>query len=62
MATDVTRLLSTGEVSRILNISPATVYRMAKQGKLFAILLGGYRYYDPEQIAKLKAEREAESR
>jgi excisionase family DNA binding protein len=49
--------LSTGEVARLLFVSPKTVSRWAKEGKLpFMKTLGGHRRYPEAEIRDL-AER-----
>ena len=46
--------LSTGEVAVLLSVSPKTVSRWAKEGKLpFMKTLGGHRRYPEAQIREL---------
>jgi excisionase family DNA binding protein len=53
-ATDTTRYLRTAEVADILQVSPKTVSRWAKEGKLpFLKTLGGHRRYPAAKINQL---------
>jgi len=53
-ATDTSRYLRTAEVADILHVSPKTVSRWAKQGKLpFLKTLGGHRRYPAANINQL---------
>jgi excisionase family DNA binding protein len=46
--------LSTGEVAQLLSVSPKTVSRWAKEGKLpFMKTLGGHRRYPEAEIREL---------
>jgi excisionase family DNA binding protein len=55
---DASRLIATAEAARILNVSPATLWRMANDGRIKAVILGGYRYYNPDDVRKLATARE----
>ena len=56
-ATDYPSYLRTGEVAEILSVSPKTVSRWAKEGKLpFLKTLGGHRRYPEAEIRDLAAE------
>ena len=49
--------LTGSEVAKILQVSPKTVARWAKDGKLEHLrTLGGHRRYDPDAINKLAEE------
>jgi excisionase family DNA binding protein len=53
-ATDTPRYLRTAEVADILHVSPKTVSRWAKEGKLpFLRTLGGHRRYPAAAIRQL---------
>jgi excisionase family DNA binding protein len=53
-ATDTARYLHTAEVADILHVSPKTVSRWAKEGKLpFLKTLGGHRRYPAATINQL---------
>lgn len=53
-ATDTPRYLRTAEVADILHVSPKTVARWAKEGKLpFLKTLGGHRRYPAAKISQL---------
>jgi excisionase family DNA binding protein len=53
-ATSSPNYLSTGEVAGLLYVSPKTVSRWAKEGKLpFMKTLGGHRRYPEAEIRKL---------
>ncbi len=52
--TDQPRYLFTTEVAAILHVSPKTVSRWAKEGKLpFLRTLGGHRRYPEREICEL---------
>jgi excisionase family DNA binding protein len=54
---DLPPYLHTAEVADILQVSPKTVSRWAKEGKLpFLKTLGGHRRYPAAQICQLAAE------
>jgi excisionase family DNA binding protein len=56
-ATDYPSFLRTGEVAEILSVSPKTVSRWAKEGKLpFLKTLGGHRRYPEAEIRDLAEE------
>ena len=56
-APDTPRYLYTAEVADILHVSPKTVSRWAKEGKLpFLKTLGGHRRYPAAEIRQLAAE------
>ena len=56
-ATDYPSYLRTGEVAEILSVSPKTVSRWAKEGKLpFLKTLGGHRRYPEAEIRDLAEE------
>jgi excisionase family DNA binding protein len=56
-ATDYPSYLRTGEVAEILSVSPKTVSRWAKEGKLpFLKTLGGHRRYPAAEIRQLADE------
>jgi excisionase family DNA binding protein len=49
------KFLTPSEVARILHVSPKTVSRWAREGKLpFVITMGGHRRFDPEKIEGLR--------
>lgn len=51
--------LTRSEVARLFGVSPATVARWTREGKLpFLLTLGGQRRYAREQIVDLVRERE----
>jgi excisionase family DNA binding protein len=53
-APDLPRYLRTAEVAAILHVSPKTVSRWAKEGKLpFLKTLGGHRRYPAAEIRQL---------
>jgi excisionase family DNA binding protein len=53
--------LRTAEVARLLHVSPKTVSRWAKEGKLpFVTTLGGHRRYPAQPIHELVARLAAE--
>jgi excisionase family DNA binding protein len=55
-APSTARLLHTSEVAALLGVSPKTIARWAKNGKLpFRRTLGGHRRYDPAVIRDLAA-------
>jgi len=55
--TPLPRSLSTGEVAGLLFVSPKTVSRWAKEGKLpFMKTLGGHRRYPEAEIRELAEE------
>jgi excisionase family DNA binding protein len=50
------RYLTTGEVARILRVSPKTVARWAQEGRLpHLVTLGGHRRFPEEPIESLAA-------
>jgi excisionase family DNA binding protein len=54
--------LRTGEVAEILSVSPKTVSRWAKEGKLpFLKTLGGHRRYPEAEIRELAEELRVEA-
>ena len=56
-APDLPRYLLTAEVADILHVSPKTVSRWAKEGKLpFLKTLGGHRRYPAAEIRQLVEE------
>ena len=56
-ALDLPRYLHTAEVADILHVSPKTVSRWAKEGKLpFLRTLGGHRRYPAAEIRQLAEE------
>ena len=56
-APDLPRHLHTAEVADILHVSPKTVSRWAKEGKLpFMSTLGGHRRYPAAEIRQLAEE------
>jgi excisionase family DNA binding protein len=56
-ATTPPSYLSTGEVADLLYVSPKTVSRWAKEGKLpFMRTLGGHRRYPEAEIRELASE------
>ena len=56
-ATNYLSYLRTGEVAEILSVSPKTVSRWAKEGKLpFLKTLGGHRRYPEAEIRGLAEE------
>jgi excisionase family DNA binding protein len=56
-APDLPRYLRTAEVADILHVSPKTVSRWAKEGKLpFLKTLGGHRRYPAAEIRQLADE------
>jgi excisionase family DNA binding protein len=56
-AADTRNYLRTAEVADILHVSPKTVSRWAKEGKLpFLKTLGGHRRYSAAQIRQLADE------
>jgi excisionase family DNA binding protein len=56
-ATTYPSYLSTGEVANLLYVSPKTVSRWAKEGKLpFMKTLGGHRRYPEAEIRELAEE------
>ena len=56
-APDLPRYLYTAEVADILHVSPKTVSRWAKEGKLpFLKTLGGHRRYPAAEIRQLADE------
>jgi len=56
-ATNHPSYLSTGEVAGLLSVSPKTVSRWAKEGKLpFMKTLGGHRRYPEAEIRELADE------
>ena len=56
-APEVPRYLHTAEVADILQVSPKTVSRWAKEGKLpFLKTLGGHRRYPASEIRQLAEE------
>jgi excisionase family DNA binding protein len=56
-ATDTPRYLRTNQVAAILHVSPKTVSRWAKEGKLpFLKTLGGHRRYPAAEIRQLAVE------
>jgi len=56
-ASDLPRYLHTAEVADILHVSPKTVSRWAKEGKLpFLKTLGGHRRYPAAEIRQLADE------
>jgi excisionase family DNA binding protein len=60
-APDVPRYLRTTEVADILHVSPKTVSRWAKEGKLpFLRTLGGHRRYPAAEIRQLADELQAQ--
>jgi len=51
------RLLSRAEVARVLKVSPNTITRWAREGKLRCVrTLGGRRRYEEEEIEKVEVE------
>ena len=53
----MTRYLTAAQVAERLGVSPKTVSRWAKQGRLaHQRTLGGHRRYDPDQIDQLERE------
>lgn len=57
-----TTLLTSSQVSKMLRVSPATVARMAADGRLKAQRLPGERgafLFDPEDVATYLAEQDA---
>lgn len=51
------RYLDRAEVARILCVSPETVTRWAKEGRLpYVLTLGGRHRFDPEEIERLARE------
>jgi excisionase family DNA binding protein len=61
-APDLPRYLHTAEVADILHVSPKTVSRWAKEGKLpFLKTLGGHRRYPAAEIRQLADELQAQS-
>jgi excisionase family DNA binding protein len=60
-APDLPRYLRTAEVAAILQVSPKTVSRWAKEGKLpFLKTLGGHRRYPAAEIRQLIDELQVE--
>ena len=60
-APEVPRYLHTAEVADILHVSPKTVSRWAKEGKLpFLKTLGGHRRYPATEIRQLADELQAQ--
>ena len=60
-AADLPRYLHTAEVADILQVSPKTVSRWAKEGKLpFLRTLGGHRRYPATEIRQLADELEVQ--
>jgi excisionase family DNA binding protein len=58
---EVPRYLHTAEVADILHVSPKTVSRWAKEGKLpFLKTLGGHRRYPATEIRQLADELQAQ--
>jgi excisionase family DNA binding protein len=56
-ANDTPSYLKTAEVAAILHVSPKTVSRWAKEGKLpFLKTLGGHRRYPAAEIGQLAAD------
>ena len=56
-APDLPRYLRAAEVADLLHVSPKTVSRWAKEGKLpFLKTLGGHRRYPAAEIRQLAAE------
>ena len=56
-APDIPSYLYTAEVADLLHVSPKTVSRWAKKGKLpFLKTLGGHRRYPAAEIRRLAAE------
>jgi excisionase family DNA binding protein len=50
----IPKILSRGEVSRIFGVSPSTITRWARQGRLPCMhTLGGHRRYLRDDIARL---------
>jgi len=50
------RFLLAGEVADVFGVSPKTIARWSKEGRLpFRKTLGGHRRYDPEVISNLAA-------
>ena len=61
-ATDYPSYLRTGEVADILYVSPKTVSRWAKEGRLpFLKTLGGHRRYPEAEIRELAEELRQEA-
>jgi excisionase family DNA binding protein len=61
-ATDYPSYLRTGEVADLLSVSPKTVSRWAKEGKLpFLKTLGGHRRYPEAEIRELVEELREEA-
>jgi excisionase family DNA binding protein len=60
-APDYPSYLRTAEVADLLHVSPKTVSRWAKEGKLpFLKTLGGHRRYPAAEIRRLAAELQVE--
>jgi excisionase family DNA binding protein len=60
-APELPRYLHTAEVADILHVSPKTVSRWAKEGKLpFLKTLGGHRRYPAAEIRQLANELQAQ--
>jgi excisionase family DNA binding protein len=55
-APSTARFLLPGEVADVFGVSPKTITRWAKEGRLpFRKTLGGHRRFDPEVISDLAA-------
>lgn len=57
---DVERFLTPGEVARLVGVSPTTVTRWAREGKLRCrTTLGGHRRFEPSVVKELQVALEA---
>lgn len=57
---DVERFLTPGEVARLVGVSPTTVTRWAREGKLRCrTTLGGHRRFEPSVVRELQGALEA---
>jgi len=52
-------LLTVKEVAELLRLSPQTLYKMLKQGKISAIKIGSQWRFDSEQIRSWLNDRES---
>jgi len=52
-------LVSTGQVCRRLQLSPATVRRLTDSGRLFAVRVNRQRFYDRDVVEQFAKDREA---
>lgn len=55
-------LLRPHEVGRLLGVTPERVRQLANRGELPVVRVGGLRFFRPEDVERLRRQREAERR